>query len=156
MTLFYGRLWEVINKMTPDAHTAEVIFRHTVGGLFIQRYVMCGVSDPYTYRIVSDEPDESLHAKLSSIQLVLSKWSYGQLFTEQEHYMMQFNDIIEKCRGVNTELCSTLASGSLAERNRSENAKVTKRIYDSSAPVYEETLVTYNVIAVSDYQRDEF
>ena len=153
MTIFFFHLWQNTKNKTPDIETAEKVFQHAVAGLFIQRYVMCGISDPQTYKILSKEPDDNLHNKLSSIQRVLIKWSYGEVFTQHEHYMMQFNDIIEQCTEARAELCKTFADGYLTGGNRSEQANVPKKVYDDSAKVYEEALVKYNVIAVRDYER---
>ena len=134
MAVFMGDLWDVLSE-DRERDVAVAVFRHCVGGLFVHRYLLCAVMDPLGYCIITAEPDDNMHRKLSYIGQVLGKWAFGELFTEKERFMMELNNVLEDRAGDMAALCAAFSDGSFL-RNKSEHARVPKETYDTSLRAY--------------------
>ena len=134
-----AQLWYAVwNKLSGelDQQLSEAIYREAVGSLFFQRYLIGALTDPCGYGILDDYPDRALHDRLSAVGLVLGKLGCGQMFGEEQRYMMQFNQTISDNIPSMNSLLMLLADGSLVAKNRSEHIRVPNKLYRQSLYLY--------------------
>ena len=79
--------------------------------------------------MITAEPNDNMHRKLSHVGQVLGKWAYGELFTERERFMMELNTVLEDRAGDMAALCAAFS-------DRSEHAHVPKKTYGTALRAY--------------------
>ena len=142
MAQLWFAVWGKLCGQT-DQESAEIVYRQAVGSLFFHRFVMCALTDPCGYGILDEYPDKVLHDKLNAIALVLGKLSFGMLFSEEQRYMMQFNQFISDNIHTIDALLGTLCDGSLLGKNFSEHARVPKKLYQNSLGMFSRMVALY-------------
>ena len=137
----FADLWEKMSGEWEERH-AEQMYRECVANLFYQRYIIAALNDPCGYGLMPDYPSEKLHDKLASMSLVLGKLSSGMLFSEEQSYMIRFNQFIIDNTSFIDDFLSVLASGTLLSKAKSEHPRLPRNLRHNSFSTFDELFST--------------